>query len=117
MGVSTRTGSFSCDIRMSSKDRKFSSGPRAPDSTGKYASDMAARSTVRDEEGAPPQRTRAGFKLAFPRRTRQTRAVDFGEPAAAQAKAINKVTDWVQCPRPMRKPWMSRPEFLLQLVD
>ncbi|OBS75253.1 hypothetical protein A6R68_14250 [Neotoma lepida] len=45
MDVSTRTGSFSCDIRMSSKDRKFSSGPRAPDSTGKYASDMAARSS------------------------------------------------------------------------
>lgn len=42
----------------------------------------------------------AGFKLAFPRPTRQTRAVDPGEPAAAQAKTIDKVTDLVQRPPP-----------------
>lgn len=42
MGISVRTGSFSWDIRMSSKERKFSSWPSAPDSTRKYASDMAA---------------------------------------------------------------------------
>nr|BAJ84095.1 hypothetical protein HP11012 [Homo sapiens] len=35
MAVSVRTGSFSWDIRMSSKERKFSSGPSAPDSTRK----------------------------------------------------------------------------------
>lgn len=49
--VSARPGSFSWDIRMSSSDKKFSSGP-SPGPTGKYASDMAGRA---GRLGAPAQ--------------------------------------------------------------
>lgn len=58
--LSARPGSLSCDIRISSSERKFSSVP-SPGPTGKYASDMARPRfppAVRDSPPPPPRMRR-----------------------------------------------------------
>lgn len=58
-----RPGSFSCDIRMSSSDRKFSSRPR-PGPTGKYASHMAGRTSTATTRAPPGSRAATQAPLA-----------------------------------------------------
>lgn len=68
--LSARPGSFSCDIRISSSERKFSSMP-SPGPTGKYASDMAGPRIPPPVRHCPPPAPRMRQGRPEPARARR----------------------------------------------